>query len=314
MLLDTAWRRPGWPLHAYRPRRDPGAFLALTADLAYDLRYGLGARALGTRGHVAEELAQVRGFLRQRLARPWIDALDDARAVGWHRIAGEVETTVRRALGATSCGGLAHRGAAAEPTLAQVLDCLGFDGGTEASDEHHPVAGDLRSELRRALDGPWHAALASWPRRDLAGFLAAWPVDPLALLALPGIDEALHELDFAVFYARVSDARPPGRRWRPPAALAPGDDEGRGLFEALAGRRADDASSRREQRLLRLGLSATFPMTVAALDARLAARDAPTALRAGGDWWGAVDAAAERIEVARAAFLVRVDERLGVAP
>jgi hypothetical protein len=314
-LLDAAWGRPGWPLHGYRPRRNPGAFLALTADLAFDLRHGLGIRALGARGHAGAEMAAVRGFLRERLDRPWTEALDDVRALGWHQLAAAVETTVREALVTTPCGDRRPaRGAGAEPSLARALACLGFDAATAAGDEHHPVAGDLRGELRRGLDGAWSAALDAWPRRDLAGFFAAWPVDPLELLAVSGVDEALRDLDFAVVYARVTDARPPGRRWPPPTSLAGDDPESRAAFQALAGRRADDPVSRREQRLLRLGLSATFPATVAGLDARLAACDVPAALRAGADWRGALDASAERIEVARAAFLARVDEHLGGAP
>ena len=304
MLLDTAWGRPGWPLHGYRPRRDPGAFVAFVADLVFDLRYRTGERALGISGPRARERERLRAFLRDRLTAPWRSLLDDVRGLGWQRIAEELEALI---------GGALPTRAEPDLPLAAVLECLGFQG-VARRDEHHPVAGDLRAVLRRTLDGPWSAALASWTRRDLVGFLASWPVDPLHLLEAPGAAAELRGLDFAVFYARVTDGRAPGRRWSPPAALVLPDRDSVEHFTALAGRLPDDAVGRREQRLQRLGLSATFPAVVAHLDAWLASPASPADFVAGAPWVDAVEAAAERIDVARRAFLANVSQRIGGAP
>lgn len=304
MLLETAWSRPGWPLHGYRPRREPGAFVAFVADLVFDLRYRTSERALGLSGPLALEREQLRAFLRERLAAPWRSMLDDVRSLGWRRIAEELEAII---------GGALPAGAEPDLPLATALERLGFEPGARG-DEHHPVAGDLRAVVRRTLDGPWSAALDAWTRRDLVGFLAAWPVDPLALVGAPGAAAELRDLDFAVFYARVTDGRAPGRRWSPPAALVPPGRDSLAHFMALSGRLPEDADGRREQRLQRLGLSTTFPTTVTWLDACLASAQSPVELAAGAPWLDAVEAVAERIDVARRALLASVSQRIGGTP
>ena len=303
MLLDSAWGRPGWPLHDYRPRRDPGAFLALVSDLALDLRYRTGEKALGAGGRIDSEHARLRAFLRERLMQPWTLVLEDIRALGWWCVASQLESVTRSALKQPDGG---------DEPLALALAHLGVDPGARR-DEHHPVAGDLRRALRLGLDEPWSAALDDHQRSDLVGFLATWPTDPLALLSEPGVADEFGELDFAVFYALVTDARAPGRRWWPPAALVPEERESREHFAAMAGRLDGDAVSRREQRLLRLGLSATFPGVVARLDALLASPSVPRALHHGEPWGATVDTLAERVELARRAFLARVGEKIGGA-
>ncbi len=304
MLLETAWSRPGWPLHGYRPRRDPGAFLAFVADLVFDLRYRTGERALGISGPLGREREHLRAFLRERLVAPWRCLLDDVRSLGWARIAEELEATISGALPADAQPDL---------PLATALACLGFQP-VARGDEHHPVAGDLRAVVRRTLDAPWSAAVAAWTRRDLVGFLATWPVDPLALLCAPGAVAELRDLDFAVFYARVTDARAPGRRWSPPAALVPPDRDSVEHFTALSGRLTGDAVGRREQRLQRLGLSATFPAVVGHLDAWLASPQSPAELAAGAPWLDAVEDVAERLDLARRALLASVSQRIGGTP
>ena len=307
MLLEQVWQRPGWPLHRYRPRRNPGAFLALTADISADVLDG----ALSVSGPHAVVRGRIFECWRDRLARPWTMVLEDLRAVGWPTVAQVLEAHVVAAL-------KAHRGpfpngasvGAGEPNLAAVLTMLGVDARGDAAAEQHPMAGDLRFELRRRLDPAWSRALQTWSRTDLVGFLAAWPVDAHRLLTNPTARTALSSYDFAVAYAWLSDARAPGRTWCPPRHLLPADPLAHETFVTLAGRASDDPLTRREFGQLRLGLSATFPATSAGLDRWLAAGAALPELHAGARWLDAIEAVAERVAVARRVFLEHVAAQL----
>ena len=307
MLLELAWQRPGWPLHRYRPRRNPGAFLALVADISADVLGG----ALPVSGPPTSVRERMYASWRERLARPWTMVLDDLRAAGWPTVARVLEAHVVAALqaepGPSSNG--AH-GGAGEPSLAQALTMLGVAARDGGAAEQHPAAGDVRLELRRRLDPAWSRALQAWSRTDLVGFLAAWPVDAYELLTDPTTCTALSSYDFAVAYAWLSDARAPGRTWCPPPQLLPADPLAQETFAALAGRASDDPLTRREFSQLRLGLSATFPATIAGLDRRLATRAALPELHAGARWLGAIEAIAERVAVARRTFLEHVAAEL----
>ena len=308
MLLEQAWQRPGWPLHRYRPRRNPGAFLVLAADISAAVLDG----ALPVCGPISEVRERLRACWRDRLGRPWTTVLDDLRAVGWPTVAQVLEAHVVAALQAARVpSAYGAPGGADEPSLAAVLTMLGV-AARGAAAEQHPMAGDVRLELRRRLDPAWSRALEAWPRAGLVGFLAAWPVDAHHLLTDPTARTALSSYDFAVAYAWLSDARAPGRTWCPPPQLLPADPLAIETFAALAGRASDDPLTRRELSHLRLGLSATFPATYAGLDRRLAGAAALPELHAGARWLDAIEAVAERVAVARRTFLEHVAAQLEV--
>jgi hypothetical protein len=320
-----AMASPEGPLHLpYRPTRNPVAFLAMVFDLTGDALHGYLARIEGGAEHEVDAVDGVRRHLAERLAAPSGYFVEELRSAGFDHLADVTHETIAQALHRPSASDLpalltelrswmtaaqyarfdAERFVRDLP-FHRVLTLLRFDGAENASAgarEQHPTGGDLRALIRRRLDGPWRLALQRAEAGDPIAFLASWPFD-IGWLAEQG-DE-----DFAAAYAVATDANGPGRHWTAHAPYV--RDEELMDFASLVGRAATAGAVRRETRLRRWGVSATFPETTRLLDARLvgAASDLP-ALHAGGAWREHVAAHRDALEVARRHCTQRVADAL----
>lgn len=313
--------RPDHPLHLpYRPTRNPAAFLAMAFDLAGDALHGYGARLESGAQRADAAAEEVRRHLAGRLSAPWVRFMAELERADLGHLAALVRTTVEEALHRPAVSDLpAHlENVASWMTDAQrarfdadafvrglplheVLRLLRYDADDTAPRAHreqHATGGDLRALVRRRLDRPWRQALQAEERSDAVATLASAPFD-VAWLA-----EASDGEDFAVAFALATDAHAPGRQW--PAPVPYVDPEDREGFELLAGRGAASAV-RREARLRRWGVSATFPAATEVLDERLAARaDALPMLHAAAAWRAFVAGHRDVLEVARRRFVQQV--------
>lgn len=318
--------RPESALHfPYRPTRNPGAFLAMVFDLAGDALHGYSTRIEGGAEHSVEAADGVRLHLVDRLTQPWGRFVADLEGAGFRHLAGVTCETIVQGLQRPSVSDLpdllneleswmttaqharfdADRFARELP-FHRVLTLLRYDGAKVASAgtrEQHASGGDLRALVRRRLDRPWRLAFDHEDVADPIAFLASWPFD-ITWLADQACDD-----DFAVAYALATDANRPGRHWAaPPPYVCAEEREG---FEALAGRGAAAGTTRRETRLQRWGVSATFPTSIEAVDERLAdaAADLP-ALHARAPWRQHVARHRDALEVARRRFVQRVADAI----
>ncbi len=328
--LDALWDPDAVIDLPYRPTRNPGAFLAMTFDLAGDACHGYSLLLDGGGSTTREQLSGIAAHVRARLRAPWPRHVAELRRLGMHHLGAMLEGFVPDVLERsplsrlpTELARLAGRMTARQASLfdrraylvglpfARVLDLLGWHGERAAPSgrEQHPTGGDLRSLLRRRLDAPWAAALRLAPAVGPVAVLATMPTAPERLTEVGG------EGDFAVSYALSSDAPAPGRRWPAPAPYV--TDDGRDEFEYLTGRgAADDAADRairREIRLERAGASLMFPESYARVDALLETTPGLEPLHAGGSWRELVKARAEELAAARLEFTHRVAEQMAVA-
>lgn len=324
-FLDAVGR-PESPLHfPYRPTRNPAAFLAMVFDLAGDALHGYSSRLEGGPEHAVDAADGVCRHLTERLTAPWGRFVAELEGSGFDHLASVARATIVDGLKRPAVSDLPAllRGVESWMTSDQharfdadrfvrdlpfhrVLALLRYDGETGASAttrEQHPTGGDLRALVRRRLDRPWRLASERDDVADGIAFLASWPFDVAWLT-----DQACAE-DFAVAYALATDANRPGRRWSAPTPYV--CDEEREGFEALVGRGAAASATRRETRLRRWGVSATFPATTQLLDERLAemAADLP-AFHSRAPWREHVDAHRDTLEVARRRFVQRVADAL----
>jgi hypothetical protein len=323
-FFEYIWSNAQLPLYSYRPSRRPAAFLAMVFDLMGDLSGAYTQRLLGG------DEAQVRRELAARLAAPWPGLLAELRSSDLPCLAAVLDETLRAALRQPGQSDLpdylaklqfyltaAQLARVSVPSLleslsvAEVFDYLRFapPPRERAGEEQHPASGDLRKAIRSSYDRLWAAALEGL-EPGTATLLATLPVDALALLkaAHTATAEVVDE-DFAVFYARLTDANAPGRSWRPPPHLVAPEEWSD--FAFLAGRGARNSLSRRAQGLSRLGLSSTFPETVGRLDAWLEQGAAFPELHAHRPWREMALEQADLIVQTRARFLEVLARRLG---
>lgn len=321
-----AMGRPDSPLRfPYRPTRNPGAFLAMVFDLAGDALHGYSDRIEGGAEHVVDTADGVRGHLVERLTARWGRFVAELEGAGFEHLATLTRETIVDGLRRPAVSDLPAVLSEIESwmTAAQharfdadrfvhelpfhrVLTLMRYDRASGASTntrEQHPSGGDLRALVRRRLDRPWRRALDRATTAEPIAFLASWPFDVAWLADQTGDPE------FAVAYALATDANTPGRTWTAPAPYV--RDEDRVAFEALAGRGAAAGATRRETRLRRWGVSATFPTSTATLDDRLGEAAADLApLHATADWRGHVAAHRDALAVARRRFVQHVADTL----
>jgi hypothetical protein len=278
-FLNLIWSELGFPLHRYRPSRNPGAFLAMAFDLLGDYLCGHSERLLEDRPHL------VLPIIKSWLGLPWHAFRERVAVAGLPHLAAVLDETVRVALRTLSKSSFpAYLGRLKlymTPAQLALLDVNALIDGLpvgkilfylhvtelprrEPGDERHPIGGDLRQAIRKTFDLAWRRALERQERRDLVMFFASLPVGGLRLL-----DPS--DYDFAVFYARLTDGREPGRIWQAPALYLAEEDRQHFLF--LTGRLPHDRLTRKTLGLLRLGLSATFPETIRFLDGLLERAD-----------------------------------------
>lgn len=321
--LDALWDPDGVLRLPYRPSRNPGAFLAMVFDLAGDACYGYTIFLDGGAGPTDDLVTRVATHLRARLSAPWPRLTAELDRLGLPHLARMLSDFVPTMLQGSSLSRLPDElarlrswmtkgQAAAFDTVAyvatlpfaRVLELVGWpdDHAGRVGREQHPTGGDLRSLLRRRLDGPWSLALLGAPAPDLAGLLASMPVAPEDL-ARQG-----EEGGFAVAYALATDAPPPGRRWRAPAPFVTEPD--REEYAFLTGSGAEDGSVRRATRLERWGASLVFPRSFELVDARLTDEPSLGPLHAGGDWRGFVGEKADELADRRMEFMRRVANTL----
>jgi hypothetical protein len=328
-FFEYIWSNTQLPLYSYRPSRRPAAFLAMVFDLMGDVSGAYTQRLLGG------DEAQVRRELASRLAAPWPSLLAQLRSSDLRCLAAILDETLRAALRQPAQSDLpaylaklrfymtsAQLARVSVPslleslTVAEVFDYLRFapPPRERAGEEQHPASGDLRKAIRSSYDRLWAAALTDL-EPGIVTLLATLPVDVLALLKTADSKNAelkneAGDEDFAVFYARLTDANAPGRSWRPPPHLVAPEEWAD--FAFLAARGARNSLSRRAQGLSRLGLSSTFPETVGRLDAWLEQGVAFPELHAHRPWREAVLEQADLIVQTRARFLDVLARRLGV--
>lgn len=317
--LDALWDPDGMLDLPYRPYRNPGAFLAMTFDLAGDAGYGY-SLLLDSDGGTSEDLvARVSAHLRARLLAPWPRLVDELDSLGLphlgRMLAGFVPAMLERSPLSALPEELSRLMSWMTPAqaeafdrdaymaglpFARVLDLVGWQARrwSQVGREQHPTGGDLRALLRKRLDGPWAAALRRTPAQSLSGLLASMPVAAEDLARRGGED------DFAVAYALATDAPPPGRRWEAaePFVTAAGREE----FEFLTGRGSEDETVRRATRLERWGASLVFPESYALVDARLTSTPAVEPLHAGARWRALAWELAEPLAALRREFTQRV--------
>ncbi len=323
--LDAMGSADG-PLHLpYRPTRNPAAFLAMVFDLAGDAIHGYHTRLDGGAMHAREASDAVHGHLVERLLAPWTSFAAELHGAGFTHLATLICETVLEALQRPAVSDLpavleelrswmtAKQNARFDADrfvrdlpFHRVLTLLRFDAksdSTAGDREQHPSGGDLRALVRRRFDGPWRRTAERVGRGDPIAFLASWPFD------VSWLTEHADGEDFAVAYAVATDANRPGRHWTAPSPYV--NDQDRAAFEALSGRGAKGVAERREARLQRWGVSATYPSSTTVVDDRLAreASDVP-AFHAGAAWKDYVVAHHDALEVARRHFLQRVADAL----
>lgn len=322
-FFEYIWSNAQLPLYSYRPSRRPAAFLAMVFDLMGDVSGAYTQRLLGG------DEAQVRRELAARLAAPWQSLPEELCSSDLPCLAAVLDETLRAALRQPGQSDLpaylaklrfymtsAQLARVSVPSLleslsvAEVFDYLRFapPPRERAGEEQHPASGDLRKAIRSSYDQLWAAALADHEPGTVT-LLATLPVDALALLKAAELKNEAGDEDFAVFYARITDANAPGRSWRPPPHLVPPDEWSD--FAFLAARGARNSLSRRAQGLSRLGLSSTFPETVGRLDSWLEQGAAFPELHAHRPWRETVLKQADLIVQTRARFLDVLARRLG---
>lgn len=322
-FFEYIWSNAQLPLYSYRPSRRPAAFLAMVFDLMGDVSGAYTQRLLGG------DEAQVRRELAARLAAPWQSLPEELCSSDLPCLAAVLDETLRAALRQPGQSDLpaylaklrfymtsAQLARVSVPSLleslsvAEVFDYLRFapPPRERAGEEQHPASGDLRKAIRSSYDRLWAAALAAHEPGTVT-LLATLPVDALALLKAAELKNEAGDEDFAVFYARITDANAPGRSWRPPPQLVAPEEWSD--FAFLAARGARNSLSRRAQGLSRLGLSSTFPETVGRLDAWLEQGAAFPELHAHRPWRETVLKQADLIVQTRARFLDVLARRLG---
>lgn len=295
-FLNFVWSSPAMPLYGYRPHRNLVAFLAMTFDLLTDLIYGHTEAVLEGRTQAADRsLERCLGFSwsefchalsEARLAR-FADVLDEVvRSVVRNPAYSELPAELKRLGVYMTSSQLAQfdRGAFFDQLpLHRLFASLRFEppGLWQARSEQHPVGGDLRAAIREGYDALWASAAARISEPDLTDLFAALPVDSLALFAKT---YAFQDEDFAVYYARLTDSRRPGRTWRPAPDYAGFGPEERQHFTFLTAGDERDAYARKAQMLTRIGLSSTFPQTLRLFDGWLEAIDRFPELHTRAPW------------------------------
>jgi hypothetical protein len=311
-VLNFVWSEPRLSLHRYRPSRNPGAFLAMAFDLLGDYLCGHGERLLEDQPHL------VLPIIKSWLGLPWHAFRKRAIVAGLPYLAAVLDETVRVALRTPSKSSfpaylkrlrlymtpaqLARLDVNAlidRLPVGKILFYLRFTAlpVREPGDERHPIGGDLRKAIRKTFDLAWRRALERQEKHDLVTFFAGLPVDGLRLLS--------SDDDFAVFYARLTDGREPGRIWQAPALYVEEDWQ---HFLFLTGRL--DRLTRRELGLSRLGLSTTFPETIRYLDGLLEHAAGFPELHARRPWREAVESHKDRITQARLRFVEALAQEL----
>lgn len=246
-------------LFEYRPARDPGRWLVLLLDVA-GARMGLSpsARLTSPIGEFFARLGQIGlGQVAQRSRAAVFASL--ARTYG-------LPTTLTLPL-------------LDRMSAASVLWSLGVPACATEEREKHPQGRQVRKALRARIDGVWSARLVALETARPVGAavtLGAIPISFAVLAsavqaALVRVGEDLEQVPFAVFYALLTDARRGGRVWRPHDAYVEGGSYDRATFDTTVGHALQAARSRkrryrRSSALAELGLSATFPATIARLD------------------------------------------------
>lgn len=266
--LEWAYRNG---LFEYRPSRDPGRWLVLLLDVA-GARMGLSP---------ATRLRRPVGEFFARLGRIGLDLVAQ-------RTRTALLASVARAYGLQSR--LATQ-TLDRMSVASVLWSLSVPVSGTAEREKHPQGRQVRKALRARIDGAWSARLVTLQTAgtvDATVMLSAIPISftvtaRAVQAALVRVGEDLDQAPFAVFYALLTDARHGGRVWRPDDAYVEGGSYDRATFDATVGHALQTARSRkrRDRRsiaLAELGLSATFPATIARLDRWLRA-EPPDELR-----------------------------------
>lgn len=255
-------------LFDYRPTRDPARWLLLLLDVA-------GARI----GLSPED--RIRRTLRTFHA--------DLAGIGLPAVASRTRHALRRGVATTMGIPSALAGPLADRMSAgATLWALGVPPSGPSGREKHPQGREIRKVLRARLDAGWDEALATIDTQrtpNAYDILAAIPFSfdvatRTIEASLERVGESLTSVPFAVFYALLTDARRGGRVWDPPAHYVDGGTFDRAAFDAAVGHALGAARSRknrfrRSAALAELGLSATFPRTVARIDRWLAQRPIP---------------------------------------
>ena len=284
--LDAMGSADG-PLHLpYRPTRNPAAFLAMVFDLAGDAIHGYHTRLDGGAMHAREASDAVHGHLVERLLAPWTSFAAELHGAGFTHLATLICETVLEALQRPAVSDLpavleelrswmtakqtlvSTPTASSRPSLPRVLTLLRFDArrdSTAATVSDIP-RGELRALVRGRFDRPWRRTAERVGRGD-----------PIA--SSPGAFEL-----FVAHGARhggtsASPTRRPRTRTAPVVTRPPLAVRQRPAPPASKPeRRAPGVvAERREARLQRWGVSATYPSSTTIVDDRLAreASDVP---------------------------------------
>lgn len=311
-LYALEWSyRHGW--FDYRPTRDPGRWTLLLVDVV-GARMGLAPR--------------------ERLTSPVSAFLARMEAVNLELVAART----REALVAGVANAFDIPDALAAPlvgrmSLAAALWAHGVPASGPTGREKHPQGRQVRKALRGCIDAHWDRQLEAVEANDAIDaetVLAAVPISYAVMAravqsALERVGEDLGQVPFAVFYALLTDARRGGRVWRPPERYVEGGSYDRAAFESMVGHTLTSSRSRkgryrRSSALAELGLSASFPRTVARIDRWLGTELIPEfCLAVGGagylrgDWYSWAQERSERIERRHLALVEGVADARGGA-
>ena len=296
-FLNYVWAAPKLPLYSYRPHRKPASFLAMAVDLYADLSHKHAELFFEGRS------ADVERSLKLFLQKTWFEFCTGLREGGLGRFADILDEVIRSALRNADQSDLPAELAQLDlymtpaqfarfdrhafidhVPLHQLFAYLRFrpPGLWDVKSEQHPVGGDLRAAIRESYDVLWARVVTRVTHPNVVKLFAMLPINCFSLFTST---YTYQDEDFAVFYARLTDSRRPGRKWSPPAAYVGNTPEDREHFTFLTAGDKRDGFLRKAQRLERIGLSSTFPTTVAVFDAWLESPEHFRELRERAPWW-----------------------------